>query len=100
MMLFEISTDLLRAQVLTNELLDDWGDLRRQLSILVLIGAVFPMLHDLQGPVIGIHMTLDIGIPFEFSTDGGGMPAQDIGDVCLRVPFPPGLPDIKSFLFT
>lgn len=100
MMRFEIATDLLRAQVVPKKLFDDWRKLIHQLSILVLIGAVFSMYYDLEGPVIGIQMTLGIGIPFEFATDRGGMPASDIGDVCLCVPVTAILPDVKSFLFT
>jgi hypothetical protein len=42
-------------------------------------------------------MTLGLGIPFEFSTESRGMPAECLGDVLLRFPFSPGLPDIKPF---
>ena len=49
---------------------------------------------------VGIHMTLSIGIPFEFSTDRRGMPAKGLGNVLLRTAFSPSLPDIKSFFMT
>jgi hypothetical protein len=45
-------------------------------------------------------MALGISIPFEFSADGRGMPAEGLGNVFLRPPFPPGLPDIKPFFVT
>jgi len=42
-------------------------------------------------------MTLSIGLPFEFSADRRGMPTQGVGNVLLRVPLSPSLPDIKAF---
>ena len=99
MMQFQVPADLLRAQVLTNELGDQEGKVSRELASLVLIRVVFSIFHDLQGPVVGVHMTLRVCIPFEFSTDRRGMTAERLGDVLLRFPLPQGLPDVKSFLF-
>ena len=56
------------------------------------------MFHNVLSPVIGIHVALGIGIPFEFSTDGRGMPAQGLGNVLGRPAFSPSLPDIKPFV--
>ena len=63
----------------------------------VLIGAGLAMLHNVPCPVIRIEMTRGIGIPFEFSTDARGMPAQRLGNVLGRPAFSPSLPDIKAF---
>lgn len=70
MMRIQVATDLLRAQVVTKELHEDWCELIRQLSTLVVLGVMFPIFHYVLGPVIGIPITLGIGIPFEFATDG------------------------------
>ena len=58
MMLPQVATDLLWAQVLTNELLNDGLNGIRQLARLVSICTVFARFHDVPGPVIGIQMTL------------------------------------------
>ena len=69
MVLFQVPADLLRAYVLPHELRDQVRVFIRERARLLSIRVVFSMFHDLPGPVIGIHMTLRIGIPFEFSTD-------------------------------
>lgn len=74
-----------------------YPDLMRQLASLVLIGLGFSILHDVASPVVSIHMALGIGIPFEFSTDRGGIPAQGLGNVFLYSTFPSGLPNVKPF---
>jgi hypothetical protein len=97
MMLFQVPTDLLRASVLTNELRDQARSFIRELAILMSIGAVFAVCHDLHGPVIGIKMTLRISIAFEFSTECRGMTPKRLSDVLLRLPVPQSLPDVKPF---
>jgi len=68
MRVFEIPAALLRADVLTNKLRDQARQFIRALAILVSIGVLVSMFHDLPGPVIGIKMARRIGIPFDFST--------------------------------
>jgi hypothetical protein len=97
MLLLQVATDLLGAQVVTNELLDKGRECIRQLVILVSMGTGFALCHDWPSPVIGIQMTWGLPIPSEFSTDGRGMPAQGVGNILLGVPCSAGRPDVKPF---
>jgi hypothetical protein len=71
-----------------HELRDQPRAFLRERASLVSIGVVFAMFHNLLGPMIRIQMTLRVGIPFDFSTESRGMPAKDLGNLLLRVPFP------------
>ena len=61
------------------------------------IRVAFAVSHDLHGPVIGIKMTLRIGIPFEFSTKCRRVSAKGLGNLLLGFSFPQRLPDVKPF---